>query len=221
MTQLECSIAILAGGQSKRLGRDKALISVHGDGRPLIAHLIERLHPLSNDLFVVGPDRPGYRDLAAPLVLDVFPGEGPLGGIATGLRRARHSRVLVVACDLPFLNVPLIRWMIEQDDARDAIVPAIPGASRQGDGTVLQSTHAIYARSMLVGIETALDHGVRQVSLVLADIDARCLPVESIVRFDPGLRSFFSINTPKDFEQARQWLQSTTRQQVEEIDTIY
>jgi molybdenum cofactor guanylyltransferase len=211
VTQLACSIAILAGGQSKRLGRDKALVSIHGDGRPLIAHLIERLRPLSSDLFVVGADRPGYRDLDAPLALDDYPGEGPLGGIATGLRRARHDHVLVVACDLPFLSVPLVRWMIEQAEARGAIVPAIPGTSRQGASIVLQSTHAVYARSLLADIETALAHGVRQASRVLSDIEAHYLSVESIVRFDPGLRSFFSINTPEDFEQAQHWLRSMAK----------
>ena len=208
MTQLACSIAILAGGQSKRLGRDKALVSIHGDGRPLIAHLIERLRPLSTDLFVVGPDRPGYRDLDAPLAPDDYPGEGPLGGIATSLRRARHDRVLAVACDLPFLCVPLVRWMIEQEHMPDALIPAVPGRSRQGASLVLQTTHAMYARSLLADIETALDHGVRQVSRVLADIDARYLTVESMVRFDPGMRSFFSINTPEDYEQAQRWLQA-------------
>lgn len=218
---MESSIAILAGGQSKRLGQDKALISIHADGRPLIAHQIELLRALSDDLFIVGPERPGYRDLNAPLVLDDYPGEGPLGGIATALRRARHERVLVVACDLPFLSLPLLRWMLEQDRFRAAIVPCIPGQSRQGAGLVRQSTHAIYARSMLAGVENALARGIRQAAQVLATIDTRCLPVERLVRFDPGLRSFFSINTPEERDQAVVWLQSTANVPVREIDTIY
>jgi molybdenum cofactor guanylyltransferase len=202
------SIAILAGGQSRRLGRDKALISIHPDGRPLIAHQIELLRVLSDDLFIVGQERPGYRDLRAPLVLDDYPGEGPLGGIATALRRARHERVLVVACDLPFLSPSLLRWMLEQDRSRAAVVPSIPGQSRQGVGLVRQSTHAIYAQSMLSAVENALSRGIRQAAQVLANIDACYLPVERLVRFDPGLRSFFSINTPDERDQAIVWLQS-------------
>ena len=211
---MECSIAILAGGQSKRLGQDKALISIHGDGRPLIAHLIERLRPLSDDLFILGPDRPGYREFEVPLVLDDYPGEGPLGGIATALRQARYERVLVIACDLPFLNVPLVRWMIEQDQTRDAVIPSVPGRSRQGSRLVLQSTHAIYARSSLVEIELALARGLRQASHVLSNSDVLYLPVERLVRIDPGLRSFFSINTPEEYEQAAIWLQSMPEERV-------
>ena len=218
---MECSIAILAGGQSKRLGQDKALISIHGDGRPLIAHQVEKLQALSGDLFIVGPDRPGYRAFGAPLALDDYPGEGPLGGIATALRRAHHERVLLVACDLPFLSVPLLRWMIEQDRSRAAIVPCIPGRSRQETGLVRQSTHAIYARSMLADVEDALGRGIRQAARVLASVDAHYLPVEQLVRFDPGLRSFFSINTPEERDQAVAWLQSIANMPVREIDTIY
>jgi molybdopterin-guanine dinucleotide biosynthesis protein A len=218
---LECSIAILAGGQSKRLGLDKALIAIHGDGRPLIAHQIETLQPLTNDLSIVGPERPGYRALNAPLALDDYPGEGPLGGIATALRRAQHERVLVVACDLPFLSLPLLRWMLELDRSRAAIVPCIPGRSRQGTRLARQSTHAIYSRSSLAGIEIALERGIRQAAQVLANIETLNLPVEQLVRFDPGLRSFFSINTPEERDQAVFWLKSRTNAPVKEIDTIY
>ena len=218
---MECSIAILAGGQSKRLGQDKALISIHGDGRSLIAHQIAMLKGLSDDLFIVGPERPGYRDLNAPLVLDDYPGEGPLGGIATALRRARHERVLVVACDLPFLNLPLLRWMLEQNRSRLAIVPCIPGQSRQGTVLVRQSTHAIYPRSMLASVENALARGIRQAAQVLTNLDACSLHVERLVRFDPGLRSFFSINTLEERDQAILWLHSTANVPINEIDTIY
>jgi molybdopterin-guanine dinucleotide biosynthesis protein A len=218
---LECSIAILAGGQSKRLGQDKALISIHGDGRPLIAHQIERLQPLSDDLFIVGPERPGYRDFNARLELDDYPSEGPLGGIATALRHARHGRVLVVACDLPFLSAPLLRWMLEQDQLRAAIVPCIPGKSRQRERLVRQSTHAIYPRSSLAAVESALVRGIRQAAQVLANLDTRNLAVEQLVRFDPGLRSFFSVNTPEERDQAVSWLQPTSDVPVNEIDTIY
>ncbi len=221
VTRLDCSIAILAGGQSKRLGQDKALISIHGDERPLIAHQIERLHPLTDDLFIVGPDRPGYSTFDVPLELDDYPGEGPLGGIATALRAARYERVLVVACDLPFLSVPLLRWMMEQDRSRAAIVPCIPGQSRQAARMIQQSTHAIYARFALARIEIALARGVRQASQVLANVDKLDLPVEQLVRFDPGLKSFFNVNTPEEREQAVSWLQSTSSGRHHEFDTIY
>ena len=103
------SVIILAGGQSTRLGRDKSLLEL--DGQPLIARTVHTLAPLSDDLVVVTNDVERYEGLALPVryVPDKVRGMGSLMGLYSGLKAAQHSHVLAVACDMPFLNLPLLR----------------------------------------------------------------------------------------------------------------
>jgi molybdopterin-guanine dinucleotide biosynthesis protein A len=93
---------ILAGGASRRMGRDKALLDV--DGRPLIAVVAERLRSVVDELVIASGDNEAYAQYADRCVADIFPGVGTLGGLHAGLDAAAHDRVLVVGCDMPFLN---------------------------------------------------------------------------------------------------------------------
>lgn len=211
--------AILAGGASSRFGRDKALVRIGDDDQPLLACLIERLGPLVDELFIVAPDRPDYRRFDAPLVIDLHPGEGPLGGILTALRATHCDRCLVVACDLPLLNPVLLRWMLEHPDHADAIVPVIPGTSRQGERLIWQATQAIYRTSALGAIEEAFRQGERKLARLFDSIRVEPIALEALVRFDPGLRSFFSINTAADLAQVQSWRRSVGM--AGSVDAIY
>jgi molybdopterin-guanine dinucleotide biosynthesis protein A len=104
------SAIVLAGGQSRRMGRDKALIDYQG--RPIIAHVVDTLRALSDDIAVVSNRSELYSPFGARVVADYEPPCGPLGGIAAGLQTAQHPLAVVVACDMPFLNVTLLRWLI-------------------------------------------------------------------------------------------------------------
>src|SRR5512135_1688419 len=111
MSQLQqrVSAIILAGGQSRRMGRDKALIDYQD--RPIIAHVINTLRALSDDIVVVSNRSDLYRSFGARVVPDYDPPCGPLGGIAVGLQAAEYPLAVVVACDMPFLNLTLVRWL--------------------------------------------------------------------------------------------------------------
>jgi len=102
---------ILAGGKSLRLGRNKALETLNG--KSLIEHVIERLRPLSSQLLIVTSQEFELPIACrAEMLVDIYPGSGPLGGIYTGLRASRSSSSIVVACDMPFLNTELLGYMI-------------------------------------------------------------------------------------------------------------
>ena len=126
MNEPRVSAIIQAGGQSRRMGRDKALIDYQG--QPIIAHVIETLRVLSNDIVVVSNRSDLYGSFGARVVADYDPPCGPLGGIAVGLQAVQHPLAVVVACDMPFLNVSLLRWLIDLADGYDAVVP------QSGDG---------------------------------------------------------------------------------------
>lgn len=208
-TSRPVSIAILAGGGSTRFGTDKALASLEPDGPPLLQIAIDRVRILSDDLFIVSPPRAIYATLGPPVLPDLYPGTGPLGGIASAIRHARHERCLVVSCDHPFLNRALLRAMIDDPDECDVLVPVLSGASRQGGTTVRQTLHAIYRTRCLPAIERRLAEGRLQVVGFYDDVDVKELPEEWARVYDPQLRSFFSANTPVAIETARQWLRDS------------
>ena len=128
------SLVINAGGQSRRMGQDKALLPVPTSGQPLLYHIIQRLRHLpiqhlivvSNDLTVAIFERP------VTFVPDVYPGAGPLGGIATGLQLCSEWGIFV-ACDMPLVNPHVFQFLcelaseqhVEGGDRWEAVVPHI------------------------------------------------------------------------------------------------
>lgn len=196
------SAAVLAGGLSTRMGTDKALLPLVAGGPPMLAIVLERLRAVADDVTIVSESRPGYDGFGAPVVPDDFPGTAALGGIATALRHARHDHCLVVACDMPLLWPPLLRWLAAEPRDFDVLVPRLPGESRQGGGTVFQTLHAIYGRACLRPIEAQLAGGDRQVIGFFPRVRTRAVDEREIRRHDPDLRSFFNANTPDAAAQA-------------------
>ena len=198
--------AVLAGGLSRRMGTDKALLPLRPGDPPLAVIVVERLRSVGSDVFLVTPARPGYEALGAPLVPDAHPGAAALGGIATALAAATHDHCLVVACDLPFLNVELLRWMAAQPRDYDVLIPRLPGASRQGGGLVYQTLHAIYGKACLPAINRRLAAGDLRVVGFFDEVRVRDVSEAEVRALDPDLRSFFNANTPEAAEEARRIL---------------
>ncbi|MGD8487748.1 MAG: molybdenum cofactor guanylyltransferase [Anaerolineae bacterium] len=188
------SIVILSGGKSTRLGQDKSLLEL--EGQPLIARAAHRLAALSDDLIIVANDREQYEPLALParLVPDVRRGEGALMGIYSGLLAARHPYALAVACDMPFLNLPLLRYMLSLIDGYDVIIPRLDG--------YLEPLHAIYAKSCLPHMANLLDQGRRQIIAFFDQVRVRYVEQE-LGDLDPQQLSFLNVNTPADWARAQ------------------
>jgi molybdopterin-guanine dinucleotide biosynthesis protein A len=194
-----CSLVILAGGLSRRMGRDKAALPA-GDGT-LIAHLAHRLAPFVDETIIAGgsvtPNLPDVR-----LVADRAPGLGPLAGIHTGLMAARHPHVWVVACDLPDVEPAVLMLLRELAATYDGVVPRIGGEP--------QGVCALYQRNLASRIDALLNAGERSVKSLLAASTIRYVAPDELRAVDPQLRSFRNINTPADYEA---WLttQPTSR----------
>ena len=192
------SAAVLAGGQSTRMGRDKALLPLANGGPTMLALVLDSLAGVADDVFVVANDLEKYRGFGVRIVPDLHPGNGALGGIQAAVEHAIHERCLVVACDMPFLNPALLRRMADEPGDYDVLVPLIPGESRQGgDGMVFQTLHAIYSKQCLEPIERRIAQGQRQVVGFFEDVRVRTLDIVEIARWDPGLQSFFNANNPE------------------------
>lgn len=187
------SSILLAGGKSSRLGTDKGRIKL--DARfAMVQSAAEKLLAVSDEVIVVTDGR-RYGHLRVKWVTDVYPGAGPLGGLYSGLLAAKSSHALVVACDMPFLNLALLRYMISLPRDYDVLIPKM--------GHKLEPLHAIYSRKCLQPIERLLKAGRFKIIDFFDQVMVRHLTEEEIERYDPDHRSFFNINTPAQLREAK------------------
>ena len=187
---------VLAGGRSRRLGRDKA-VEPFG-GKPLIRRVIEGIKPLTDEIVVVVAD--AARGEALPLgpkhrvAIDTYPDCGSLGGIFTGLSAARNPWGLVVACDMPFLNRQLFLHLESLREDCDAVVPM--------PGEYPEPTHALYSKTCLPYIEAKLQARDLKISGFFNDVRVQYVSEAEVRHFDPELHSFFNVNSPEDLARA-------------------
>ncbi len=187
------------------MGMDKALLSLGLEQPPLLEQTRDHARAIADDVFVVATDRPSYERFGMRIVPDAFPEGGTLGAIATALRHARSDYCLVLACDLPFLNLALLRWMVQFPRTYDVLVPRTIGDSRQGAGLIHHTLHAIYSRRCQPAIVDQLESGRRQIIGFFDKVRVQAIDEPELRQFDPDLRSFFNANTPEALEQARFW----------------
>ena len=186
---------ILAGGKSSRLGRCKLSESLCG--KSLVEHVIGRLEPISNHLLIVTAEEQSRLPIThkAEVFTDLYPNKGPLGGIYTGLLASKSPYNLIVGCDMPFLNINLLRYMISLIQGFDAIAPRL-------EIDKIEPLHAIYSRRCIDIIQTQLEHEHLKISQTLDMLHVRYVQQEECKRFDSQLLSFFNINSPSDLKRA-------------------
>ncbi|MCY3573724.1 MAG: molybdenum cofactor guanylyltransferase [Chloroflexota bacterium] len=189
------SLAIIAGGQSRRMGRDKAFLRL--GGKTIIQRLLERTANLGQaETLLITNNPAAYAHLQLPMHGDALPGKGALGGIYTALLRATCPVVLALACDMPFVNARLLRFMLRQLDAQtDVVVPRVDGYP--------QSLHAIYRQTCLPPIrERLLRDRLKNIGFYPA-VRVTYLDEADYAAIDPLGKSFTNLNTPAELEQAR------------------
>ena len=215
------TVCIQAGGQSSRMGEDKALKTFLG--RPLIQRVVERLASIADEIIVTTnhPDeytflntstRPiGQSVQRLRLVSDLKPGRGALGGLYTAIASATHPIVAVVACDMPFASPMLIEAMSKLlvDAKREAdvvIARAAPRAERAGKSEEsYEPLHAVYRRdTCLPAIESAIAADQWKVIAWFPQVKVRILTSDEIKVADPDGLAFWNVNTPEEFAKAEE-----------------
>ncbi len=193
MDPLPVTGVVLAGGQSLRIGQDKALLEL--GGKPLIAIVAERLASVCQEVVIASGPTVRYADLGFPVVTDRFPNVGALAGLHAGLRAASHEVALVVACDMPFLDPRLLRAFVEWVDGFDVAI------FRQGEN--VEPLHAAYRRTCLGPIEAAIRASQRRIISFFDQVRVRYVSPAEIRRIDPDLRSFRNVNTQEEWLRVR------------------
>ena len=185
---------VLAGGASRRMGRDKAFLEL--DGRPLIQIVIDRVMEVCGEVIVVASDTSSYMGFGVPVVPDRFQDVGVLGGLHAGLAAASSDLTLAVGCDMPFLKPALLRAFVAWAEGYDV-------ALLRHDGYV-EPLHGAYRRTCLCPIATAIRAGKRRIVSFFPHVRVHTVTVEDVKPFDPELDSFRNVNTPREWRAAQE-----------------
>jgi molybdenum cofactor guanylyltransferase len=185
MLRPRAGVLILAGGDSRRMGRDKALLPVHG--QPMIASISEQLKPLFEEI-VVSAERPdAYAFLGLPVAADAEPGQGPLMGIASGLPRMTHDVNFVTACDIPRINLSFVNRLIKLVAGFDIVLPYY-------DEGQYEPLFAVYRKTVVPKAAQILTAGGRSILDLLNRVKVNLIkmPDRNLIR---------NINTEEDYAE--------------------
>jgi molybdopterin-guanine dinucleotide biosynthesis protein A len=189
------SLVIQAGGESRRIGSDKALLPFLG--KALILRPLSRLAGLADEVLVTSNQPDNFHFLSLAPIPDLLPGYGALGGLYTALSAASHPYVAVVACDMPFASPALLAFELLQlrESGADAVVPHTASG--------YEPFHAIYrAETCLPHVRLALEAGKQRVDAWFNQTRIHYLEPDDMLPYDPHSLAFLNINTLDDLEEA-------------------
>jgi molybdopterin-guanine dinucleotide biosynthesis protein A len=179
------------------MGQDKALLPFLGES--MLARVMKRVNPLGDELFVTTNHPERFLDFGVPMIQDELPGKGALGGLLTALSAAQFSTVIVVACDMPFVNPEILADASDQLHAQQADV-VIP-LTEKG----YEPLHAVYRReTCLPAVRAALEAGERRLISWFPSVKVIQIDKHDLIKFDPARIAFWNVNTPEDLHKAEE-----------------
>lgn len=190
------------------MGHDKAFLEIKGE--PLIGRQLGELKNIFKNIIIVTNDPQKYTNFKSvnpvrkiisngvKIACDVVLGQGPLGGIYSGLLASGSFYNFVAACDMPFINKPLVKYIIENKDDYDVVIPKI--------GRRFHPLFGIYSKNCVPAIEEMLKHDRLEVRSIFSKVRARFLSRREIERFDKNMLSLLNINTPNELQRARKYI---------------
>jgi len=185
---------IQAGGKSTRMGGEpKALLEL--GGRRIIERVLDAVRPVVDDVLIVTNTPDLYGFLGVPMVPDVYPDHGSLGGIFSGLAAAGGEAAFTVACDMPFLHPDVARLVVGRAGEGDVVIPRV--------GEQLETMHALYAKACLPHIEARLKAGRLKIVGFFNDVRVVEIPEADVARHRAPDVVFMNVNTPDELARAR------------------
>ena len=202
---MRTSAIILAGGFSKRFGRDKGLIELAG--KPLIIHVLDRVSKVVNETLVVvssEDQRDAFTTLTRPktkVVTDKYSLRSPIVGALTGFEKALGEYSLLLPCDTPFVSKEIAALLLDLCVGRSAMIPRWPNR-------YIEPLHAAYhTKSALNASETAYKEKKLDLRSMIANLrGVRYISTLVLQQIDPKLMTLFNVNTPEDLRKAESQL---------------
>ena len=185
---------IQAGGKSTRMGGDpKALMEL--GGRRIVERVLDVVRQVTERVLLVTNTPDLYAFLGLPMVPDVFPDGGSLGGIYSGLRAAPGDAAFTVACDMPFLSAPVARLVLDRAGEADVVAPRI--------GEQWETLHACYGKACLAPMERRLREGRLRITGFFEDVRVLAITEAEVAAVGDPARVFMNVNTPDELMRAR------------------
>jgi molybdopterin-guanine dinucleotide biosynthesis protein A len=189
---------VQAGGRSTRMGGNpKALLDL--GGQRIIERVVHAVAAVLDDILIVTNTPDLYAFLGLPMVGDVYPDAGSLGGIYSGLDAARGAAAFTVACDMPFLSPDVIRLVVARARDADVVIPRVGGQ--------LETLHAVYGRRCLPAMEACVRAGRYKITGFFDEVRVLEVPEAEIAEHADVGQVFMNVNTPEELELARALLE--------------
>jgi molybdopterin-guanine dinucleotide biosynthesis protein A len=184
---------VLAGGKSARMGSDKAFLKLAG--HTLLASALDRARAVTPDVRIAG-DLEKFAAFA-PVIPDIYPARGPLGGIHAALSASTTDLNLILAVDLPFLELRFLNYLVTQAESADAVV-TVPSAAGH-----LHPLCAVYRRAFLPAAERALAENRNKLDALFSEVPVRIISEAELSAAGFDVKIFRNLNTPEDWQQAQ------------------
>ena len=185
LCRMKATAIIMAGGGSVRMGRDKSMLPIKTE--PMIRHIFEQIRPHFNQVLISADDASKYGFLGVEVVGDKIKGRGPLGGIASALAASANEENFVIACDIPQVDIELVRTMVRQGSSFDAVVPRT-GTERY------EPLFAVYNKKIVPVIEAALLSGTNRIMDAISKCDVKYVDLA-------GPECIRNLNTMEDYQE--------------------
>jgi len=187
---MNITCAILAGGYSKRMGKDKATLEING--KPLLFYVFETVKHVFRNIVIVSNNHSAFKGIDVPVVKDIAPVSGTMTGIVSALVHAHDPYVFVCACDMPFMTEYAIRHLINEIKGEDIIIPK----TEKG----YEPLHAIYSKSCISYMLKAIEQNRLKIDRIFPALNVKELN-DSKWFYNDGYSVFTNINSATDLEK--------------------
>jgi molybdopterin-guanine dinucleotide biosynthesis protein A len=184
--QEQATAIIMAGGDSRRMGIDKSMLLIKG--RPIIEHICRQLRGTFSQILISSDEVEKLAFLGFKIIPDKMPGQGPLMGIASALEASANELNFVVACDIPYIDIRLVRKMLTEAQTSDMVIPTTGNEK-------YEPLFAVYRKSAIEAINQVLSSGARKISDAFAHCNVKYIKLET--------KQFTNLNTIEEYEEFR------------------
>jgi len=196
----DVSCVVLMGGESRRMGADKAFVKLAGE--TLLQRVLNCVQPLFDDVMLSGRDL-RIQVSGTRFITDELPGRGPALGLCSALASSRHPYVFTTACDMPFITPALIERLLSFRHGHDVVAPVLDGK--------LQPLCAVYSRTCLQALTRRVRRGERSLVAFIEgepELRVRRLDGKALGRMDASSHCLMDIDSPENLASAKRMLAS-------------
>lgn len=183
----------MAGGKSTRMKFNKAFADI--GGRSVVQIIIDKFQAHFKETIIISNEPELFVRFYLPVYGDIYPYLGPVGGIHSALVNARYDKMFILGCDMPFMNMKLVQYMLASIQHHDSVVPEID--------SFLQPLAAAYNRSCLPIFSDCLQNGKLKLTRIFSDLDTLVMKEDELKEFGRLREMFFNINDSQALTEAR------------------